>query len=114
MKINVLKKRSEFVDVSRNGHKLFFKDLIVQYKKNDNLGLRIGYTASRKVGGAVCRNRAKRRMRAAIFEFIHENSSYIDKDCDIVLISKSSLVRTDWETFWHQVESFFEKIYKNI
>lgn len=110
MKINVLKKRSEFVDVSRNGHKLFFKDLIVQYKRNDNLGIRIGYTASRKVGGAVCRNRAKRRMRAAVFEFICENNSYSDKNYDIVFISKSSLVNSDWNTFLHQVKNFFEKI----
>jgi ribonuclease P protein component len=28
-------------------------------------GLRIGFTASRKVGNAVARNRAKRRLRAA-------------------------------------------------
>jgi len=27
--------------------------------------IRVGYTASRKVGGAVARNRAKRRLRAA-------------------------------------------------
>ncbi|HXC54314.1 MAG TPA: ribonuclease P protein component [Rhizomicrobium sp.] len=28
-------------------------------------GIRVGFTASRKVGGAVLRNRAKRRLRAA-------------------------------------------------
>jgi ribonuclease P protein component len=29
-------------------------------------GFRIGYTASRKVGNAVARNRARRRLRAAV------------------------------------------------
>jgi ribonuclease P protein component len=28
-------------------------------------GIRVGFTASRRVGGAVVRNRAKRRLRAA-------------------------------------------------
>jgi ribonuclease P protein component len=31
----------------------------------DGTGIRVGYTCSRKVGGAVARNRAKRRLRAA-------------------------------------------------
>jgi ribonuclease P protein component len=29
------------------------------------ISLRVGYTASKKIGGAVVRNRAKRRLRAA-------------------------------------------------
>ena len=33
--------------------------------RNDGV-VRIGYTASRKVGNAVLRNRAKRRLRAAV------------------------------------------------
>ena len=30
----------------------------------DGDGVRVGFTASRKIGGAVARNRAKRRLRA--------------------------------------------------
>lgn len=32
--------------------------------------MRVGYTCSRKVGGAVVRNRAKRRLRACAAEII--------------------------------------------
>lgn len=33
-------------------------------------GVRVGYTASKKVGNAVARNRAKRRLRAAAAELL--------------------------------------------
>ncbi len=33
-------------------------------------GLRVGFTASKKIGNAVARNRAKRRLRAAAFELL--------------------------------------------
>jgi len=33
---------------------------------DDQSGARIGFTASKKIGNAVLRNRAKRRMRAAV------------------------------------------------
>lgn len=35
-----------------------------------NSDLRIGFTVSRKVGGAVTRNRAKRRLRAAAYQVL--------------------------------------------
>ena len=35
-------------------------------------GLRVGFTASKKVGNAVARNRAKRRMRAAALAVLPE------------------------------------------
>ena len=36
--------------------------------RGDDLGPRVGYTASKKIGNAVARNRAKRRLRAAVRE----------------------------------------------
>ncbi len=41
--------------------------VVVQARRrvDDGQHVRIGYTASKKVGGAVLRNRAKRRLRAA-------------------------------------------------
>ena len=70
-----LKKRSEFLRVARAGRKWATTGLILQaYKRPGTAGsaaggdcpqdaLRFGLTASRKVGNAVTRNRARRRLR---------------------------------------------------
>ena len=51
---------------------------------------RVGYTASRKVGGAVARNRAKRRLRAAAEEILAAEGRAAH---DYVLIARSETVR---------------------
>ena len=48
--------------------------------------IRVGYTASRKVGGAVARNRAKRRLRAAAAALL---PLYGRDGSDYVLIAKA-------------------------
>lgn len=64
----VLKRRRDFLEVAR-GRRAVRSTLIVQARNRQaeaSEPVRVGYTASRKVGGAVLRNRAKRRMRAAV------------------------------------------------
>jgi ribonuclease P protein component len=69
-----LKRRSEFLRASSEGRKSVMRGLILQAvpsaqsqpKTMENQTITIGYTASRRVGGAVMRNRAKRRLRAAV------------------------------------------------
>jgi len=68
-----LKQRREFLRVAGAGSKWVAPGLILQARRHSpaefgdeaGSGFRIGYTVSRKVGGAVDRNRAKRRLRAA-------------------------------------------------
>lgn len=62
-----LKRRSEFLRVAA-GRKAVAPGLIVQalLRAGDKSGgVRVGFTVSRKVGGAVERNRARRRLKAA-------------------------------------------------
>ena len=64
----VLKKRSEFLAAAR-ARKQGTKAMMIQARKRresedaDPAVIRVGYTCSKKVGNAVARNRAKRRMR---------------------------------------------------
>jgi len=59
-----LKRRAEFLACAR-GRKAAMPGMIVQARETCGAEARIGYTCSKKVGNAVTRNRAKRRLRAA-------------------------------------------------
>jgi ribonuclease P protein component len=61
-----LKRRAEFLRVARAGRKCVTASLVAQIAENaHDAEFRVGFTASRKVGNAVERNRARRRLRAA-------------------------------------------------
>lgn len=51
------------------------------------LNCRVGITASRKVGKAVARNRARRRLRAAAREVLRQHGM---TGCDYVLIGRAA------------------------
>ncbi len=63
--VTTLKKRSDFLAAARAKRQVT-PGFILQAKKRgcDAPGVRVGYTCSKKVGNAVQRNRAKRRLRA--------------------------------------------------
>ena len=63
-KIERLKRRAEFLAAAK-GVSAARGAIVVQMLEREGEAIRAGFTATRKVGGAVVRNRAKRRMREA-------------------------------------------------
>lgn len=60
-----IRKRRDFLKVSCSGLCYRGKFLVVQSGKNGLDYFRSGFTATKRLGNAVVRNRCKRRMRAA-------------------------------------------------
>ena len=58
-----LRKRREFLRVQNGGKRFRGQLMALLIAPNDHHPARIGYTVSRKVGGAVVRNRVRRRLK---------------------------------------------------
>jgi ribonuclease P protein component len=62
-----LTRRAEFLRAAAKGRKAGRPGVLVQALRDEaEAPLRVGFTATKKLGGAVVRNRAKRRLREAV------------------------------------------------
>lgn len=98
-----LKRREEFLRVAGARRKWVAPGLILQARPSDlpasgppgkgsgpaaiGQGFRVGFTVSRKVGNAVARNRARRRLRAAAAEVMPRHAKAAH---DFVVIGRSA------------------------
>ena len=83
--IQVLQKRPDFLRAA-HGQRHHSKTVIVQkFDRKDGKQIRVGFTCSKKVGNAVLRNRAKRRLRAVAQMTLAQHGQM---GCDCVLIGK--------------------------
>ncbi|MBL7669940.1 MAG: ribonuclease P protein component [Bdellovibrionaceae bacterium] len=75
-KFESLKRNSDFLALRSSGRRLWATQwLLFNYQKSHQK-LRVGFTASRKVGSAVVRNRLKRWSRDLIRSFQKEGDSF--------------------------------------
>jgi ribonuclease P protein component len=101
-----IRKRGDFLRVQRRGERFVRKCLIFLFKKNGLHKSRLGITVSRKVGGAVERNRIKRWVREAFRRRKHR----LVKGLDVVVIAKKKSSRGSLEEVEGELEEFVEHL----
>jgi len=94
MAITRLTQRKQFLFVAR-GLRAQRACLIVQARKSDDdrSGIGSGFTATKKTGNAVRRNRAKRRLRAASQQLLPR---FGHDGWDYVFIARKQTASTKW------------------
>jgi len=110
--IEPLKVRADFLRVAATRRRWAMPGLVLQVaptpspaRKDDTV--RIGYTASRKVGNAVTRNRARRRLRAAVAQTVPDNAR---AGVDLVVIARAATARRQFADLRRDLETALKKL----
>ena len=111
-----LKHRSEFLRVQHRGSKAVSKAFVLQgcqrsKHEDDVQGWRVGFTASKRVGNAVHRNRAKRRLRALVHQYMQAMAR---DDVDYVFIARAPATDKDFRLELQALEKAISELHKKL
>ena len=113
MKIARLQKRQDFVRLNESGRTLVTPAFVVLSAPGTSSPptVRIGFTASRKVGNSVIRNRARRRLRAVVDQLIRLNPQFTaPAPLDINLIARYKVLTRDYAQLEQDLRRTLEEL----
>ena len=112
-----LLRHADFDRVYKKGRRHFATHMTVFYLRRENdeqqgdpSQLRIGFTVRKILGGAVQRNRMKRRLREAVR--LQEAKPRVG--VDVVINPKASLLRADFDELKSEIGKAFQVIQKSL
>ena len=83
--------------------------LLVRDRKDDDPRMRVGFTVTKKIGGAVVRNRMKRRFRALAREIVPAKGV---AGADHVMIGRAKGIERDFAQMRGELAGALERLRK--
>jgi len=106
-----LKKRADFLRVAAVRRKWATPGMVLQASCDKSCGdaghLRVGFTATKKTGNAVIRNRIKRRLRSLADEMLPK---YAKPGWDFVLIGRKGTPTRNFEALKKDLKTALKKV----
>ena len=102
-----LTRRPDYLRVARGRRKAVTAGLVLQASSMSGPRPRVGYTASKKVGNAVARNRARRRLKAVVHDVLSERA---DEAMDYVLIARATTVARSYDDLLNDLRQALDRV----
>jgi ribonuclease P protein component len=99
-------KRREFLALANSGRRIQNEYFIAVFSPGQHGRSRLGVTVTKKVGGAVKRNRIKRLVR----EFFRLNRQFLSGEWDINIIAKNQTTEIASEKAYRSLQNIFNRI----
>ena len=103
--------RAGFLAARSKGAKALARGLVIQATTRDSDDWRIGLTATKKIGNAVTRNRARRRMRALARDHL---SPLAKNGIDYVLIARHDTTTANWQDMAIGLQNAIRYLHRTI
>lgn len=102
-------RHGDFQAVYQGGRKQFSGNLALFVReRDDHAGPRIGFAVGKVLGGAVERNRIRRRMRAAVQRRLQE----LSRPVDVVIHPRKSVLDMEFSRLDQEIKQLFAAVQK--
>ena len=111
-----LRKHADYQLVYKRGRKQFAKNIAYFHalrpdgRRSETEGPRVGLTVPKALGGAVDRNRIKRRLRVAV----RRNLDLLSAPLDVILNPKRVVKEMDFAQLEREVATIFKAVQKAV
>lgn len=105
-----LRKRADFDQVYKRGERHSSANMTVIFLAAAGSGSRVGFTAGQALGGAVVRNRIRRRLREAVRRHWRE----LKAPADVVFHPRKSALHAEFSQLEAEVTRAFAAISKKL
>jgi ribonuclease P protein component len=107
--LTTLRRKADFDAIGRSGSVRSTRLLVLRWLRTDRAETRIGMSTPRSLGGAVQRNRVRRRLRELVREQLREREATLGAGYDLLLIARPEAARASHAELREALRSLVER-----